>query len=284
MSDNQPFVVSRMDEDAARLRARFQELGYLFFKRYVAEAACKELLDELVAQTGERVSLDAASALPALRGDPFVESDPHWDDVYPRIQALEEFHGFFHSEHMLDLMRLVSGSEVFVYPMKMARISTPGKIGFETPPHQDAYSHHAGPTMAGIWVALHHISSEMGRVKVLPGSHKGGVRKVFTAAGVGGVQCEIHPHETTWHVADSDPGDVLIFHSATVHKAEPNITASTVRMSVDTRFCDYGAPVFSTNLEPHHGWRIEGLDWDRVYRGWQRRDFQYYWRDYPNLF
>ncbi|MEE4144431.1 MAG: phytanoyl-CoA dioxygenase family protein [Halieaceae bacterium] len=284
MSDNQPFVVSRPDEDAALLRARFQELGYLFFKRYVAEATCAGLLDELVAQTGERVSLEPASGLPALQGRPFVESDPDWDDVYPRIQALEGFHSFFHSEHMLDLMRLVSGSEVFVYPMKMARISTPGKVGYETPPHQDAYSHHAGPTMAGIWVALHRISAEMGRVKVLPGSHKGGVRKVFTAAGVGGVQCEIYPDETTWHVADSDPGDVLVFHSATVHKAEPNLTARTVRMSVDTRFCDHGAPVFFTNLEPHHGWRIEGLDWDRVYRDWQRPDYQYYWKDYPNLF
>jgi hypothetical protein len=284
MPDNQPFVVSHLDEDAAKLRARFQELGYLFFKRYVAESTCNGLLGELVEQTGERVSLDPATGLPALLGRPFVESDPDWDEVYPRIQALEAFHSFFHSEHMLGLMRLVSGSEVFVYPMKMARISTPGKVGYETPPHQDAYSHHAGPTMAGIWVALHRISPEMGRVKVLPGSHKGGVRKVFTAAGVGGVQCEIYPDETTWHVADSDPGDVLIFHSATVHKAEPNVTAGTVRMSVDTRFCDHGAPVFSTNLEPHHGWRIEGLNWDRVYRDWQRPDYQYYWKNYPNLF
>ena len=284
MSDNQPFVISTIDEGAVLLRARFQELGYLFFKRYAPESACAHLLDSLVAQTGKRVSLDYDSGLPVLKGQPFVESDPDWDDVYPRVQALEAFHSFFHSEHMLDLMRLVSGCEVLVYPMKMARTSTPGKIGFETPPHQDAYSHHAGPTMAGIWVALHGISSSMGRVKVLPGSHKGGVRKVFQAAGVGGVQCEIYPDETTWHVADSDPGDVLIFHSATVHKAEPNVTDSTVRMSVDTRFCDYGAPVFSTNLEPHHGWRIKNLNWDRVYRDWQSSDYQYYWTDYPHLF
>ena len=124
----------------------------------------------------------------------------------------------------------------------------------------------------------------MGRVKVLPGSHKGGVRKVFTAEGVGGVQCEIYPEETCWHVADSEPGDVLIFHSATVHRAEPNITEGTVRMSVDTRFCDYGAPVFSTNLEPHHGWRIDGLDWDHVYCNWQDTELQYYWLNYPELF
>ena len=284
MSDNQPFVVSSIDEGPARLRARFQELGYLFFKRLVAGDTCDRLLASLVAQTDDQITLDPASGLPALRGRPLVESDADWDTIYPRIQSLEDFHSFFHSEPVLDLMRLVAGTEVFVYPMKMARISTPGKIGYETPPHQDAYSHHAGPTMAGIWVALHNISAPMGRVKVLPGSHKGGVRRVFTAAGVGGVQCEIYPGETTWHVSDSDRGDVLIFHSTTVHKAEPNTTDTTVRISVDTRFCDYGAPVFSTNLEPHHGWRIEGLNWDRVYRNWQSRDYQYYWRDYPHLF
>jgi len=284
MDENQAFVVSSREEDEATLRARFQDLGYLFFKRYVAPQTCQTLLEALVNQTGGQVSLDDRDGLPRLRGRPFVESDPDWDTIYPRIQALEAFHGFFHRPELLALMQRITGCDAFVYPMKMARISTPGKVGFETPPHQDAYSHHAGPTMAGIWVALHPITAAMGRVKVLPGSHRGGVRRVLPAAGVGGVQCEIYPDETCWHVSDSDPGDVLIFHSATVHKAEPNVTGSTVRMSVDTRFCDYGARVFSTNLEPHHGWRIAGLDWEFIYRDWQRSEYQYYWRDYPALF
>jgi len=284
MSDTQPFVISSIEEGQIQLQARFQELGYLFFKRYVAAEDCDRMLASLVAQTDGQVSLDTAVGLPRLEGRPFVETDPDWDVIYPRIQSLEAFHSFFHTAKVLELMRLVSGSEVFVYPMKMARISTPDKIGHETPPHQDAYSHHAGPTMAGIWVALHAMNAAMGRVKVLPGSHKGGVRKVFTAEGVGGVQCEIYPDETCWHVADSDPGDVLIFHSGTVHRAEPNTTGHTVRMSVDTRFCDYGAPVFSTNLEPHHGWRIDGLNWEFIYRDWQVKQLQYYWLDYPELF
>ena len=181
-------------------------------------------------------------------------------------------------------MQVVTGSTPFVYPMKMARISTPGKVGFETPPHQDAHSHHAGPTMAGFWVALHPITADMGRVKVLPESHKKGVRPVYSTQGVGGVQCEIYEDETIWHVSDFDAGDVLIFNSCTVHKAEPNTTADAVRISVDTRFCDHGAPVFSTNLEPHHGWRIEGLNWPSIYNGWKDPQLQYYWRDYPYLF
>ena len=181
-------------------------------------------------------------------------------------------------------MEIVTGAPVFVYPMKMARISTPGKIGFETPPHQDAHSHRAGPTMAGFWVPLHDVSEPMGRVKVLPKSHKLGVRPVFNTQGVGGVQCEIYENETTWHVSDVEAGDVLIFHSCTVHRAEPNTTSEAVRISVDTRFCDHGAAVFSTNLDPHHGWRIEGLDWPSIYSGWQNSQYQYYWRDYPGLF
>jgi hypothetical protein len=45
-----------------------------------------------------------------------------------------------------------------------------------------------------------------------------------------------------------------------------------------------GAPVFSTNLEPHHGWRIGHLCWDNIYAGWNAQQYHYYWKDYPNLF
>ena len=138
--------------------------------------------------------------------------------------------------------------------------------------------------MAGIWVALHDAKEGMGRLKLLPGSHKDGVRKVFQADGVGGVQCEIFEHETIWHVSDVAQGDVIIFHSCCIHKAEPNTANNAARLSIDTRFCDYGAAVFSTNLEPHHGWRIDGLDWDNIYQNWQDTKLQYYWQDYPNLF
>ncbi len=280
---NQPFVVSCANESPQALRERFAQWGYLYIKQYVPAAQCESLLDTLLREAAGHICRDGMNP-PRLQGQPFFETDPAWDEIYPKIQSLEAFHSFFHQRHVLNLMETVTGTEAFVYPMKMARISTPGKIGFETPPHQDAHSHHAGPTMAGFWVALHPVTQAMGRVKVLPGSHTRGVRPVFRTQGVGGVQCEIYDDETIWHVGNFDVGDVLIFHSCAVHKAEPNTTSDTVRISIDTRFCDHGAPVFSTNLEPHHGWRIEGLDWPSIYSGWQDTQHQYYWRDYPNLF
>ena len=283
ISANRPYVVSSLDEDTRVLRERFNDWGYLYIKRYIPLLDCERLLDAVLLACDPYIRGNASSS-PHLEGEPFFETDPVWDEIYPKIQSLEAFHTFFHQQHVLNLMEIVTGAPVFVYPMKMARISTPGKIGFETPPHQDAHSHHAGPTMAGFWVPLHDVSEPMGRVKVLPKSHKLGVRPVFNTQGVGGVQCEIYENETTWHVSDVEAGDVLIFHSCTVHRAEPNTTSEAVRISVDTRFCDHGAAVFSTNLDPHHGWRIEGLDWPSIYSGWQNSQYQYYWRDYPGLF
>jgi hypothetical protein len=283
MSNDQPLIESRADEPPYALRMRFQQYGYLYFRRYVRAQKCDALLQDILQCLSPYVACDDTEQRPVLRGEPFFETDPVWDEVYPRIQSLHSFHNFFHQEDIQQLMRMVVNDEIFVYPMKMGRIATPRKIGYETPPHQDAHSHQAGPTMAGMWVALHDVKEGMGRLKLLPGSHQQGVRKVLQAEGVGGVQSEIFPGEDTWHVSDVEQGDVIIFHSCCVHRAEPNTTQETVRLSVDTRFCDYGAPVFVTNLDPHHGWRIDGLDWERIYQKWDDTELQFYWQDYPNL-
>jgi ectoine hydroxylase-related dioxygenase (phytanoyl-CoA dioxygenase family) len=280
---NRELVTSRPEEADAVLRERFAEYGYLFFREFVNAEDCNGLLREIISVSEPHVVLDEGAASPQLKGQPFFETDATWDEVYPRVQGLERFHSFFHTAKMTEMQRRLLDAEPFVYPMKMARISTPRKIGYETPPHQDAHSHQAGPTMAGLWVALHDVSADMGRLKVLAHSHQRGVRPVFEAEGVGGVQCEIYPDETEWHVSDYRRGDLLIFHSCTVHKAEPNLAPEAVRVSVDTRFCDYGAPVFRTNIEPHHGWRIPGLDWESIYRDWRSDQLQYYWQDYPHI-
>jgi hypothetical protein len=276
-------VISSIDEAGDSLRERFQHYGYLYFKNYVAARHCEQLLGELLGVLAPHIGFDQIQGHPVLNGEPFFETDPVWDEVYPKVQSLESFHSFFHNRHIESLMETVVNDRVFVYPIKMARIATPGKLGYETPPHQDAHSHQAGPTMAGIWVALHDMQEQMGRLQVLPYSHRRGVRDIMPASGVGGVQCEIFDDEQCWHVNDYNKGDVIIFHSCCVHKSEPNTAQTASRMSVDTRFCDYGAPVYISNLEPHHGWRIKSLNWESIYQQWQNPELQYYWQDYPAI-
>ena len=277
----EPLIISSLEETPETLRARFQELGYLHIKNVVNKTRCDALMHEIISTLPNDIHFDKTRKLPILTGAPFFETDPTFDTAYPKIQALPSFQNIFHEEPILSLMELVVNKEVFIYPMKMARLSTPKKLGFETPPHQDAHSHQSGDTMAGIWIPLHDVSSTMGRLMVLPYSHKLGVRPVHEANGVGGVQCEIYDNETTWHVSDVEQGDVIIFHACCVHKAEPNTSNDVVRISIDTRFCDYGAPVFTSNLAPHHGWRIPDLNWETIYKNWNDEPNQYYWKDYP---
>ena len=279
-----PFRESFATESPIELRRKFSEDGYLFLKGAIDPSLCTSLLKIMIAVVKGELEMPEGSWSPVLVGDPFVETDKTWDRIYPKLQSLEAFHQFFHTSDVLTLMSRILDADPFVYPMKMARIATPRKSGFETPPHQDAYSHHAGPTMAGIWVALHDVDETMGRLAILDRSHLKGVREVVHSPGVGGVQCKIFSEEKLWHVSNVECGDVILFSSQTVHRAEPNTSENRVRVSVDTRFCDYGSPVFSTNLEPHHGWRIDRLNWEYIYKNWKEKTLKYYWLNYENVF
>lgn len=279
----QPFISSSLTETTESLQEKFQTWGYLYLEGALQASLCQHLLDNILVQLAPHVAWSSEKGHPILKSEPFFETDPLFDELYPKIQSLESFHGFFHHPELTKLMQLTAGEEPFVYPMKMARIATARKIGYETPPHQDAHSHQAPESMCGMWVALHNVKEDMGRLMVLPKSHTKGVRPIHHAQGVGGVQCEIYEDETVWHCNNVKQGDVIIFHACCVHKAQPNTSDVAVRISTDTRFCDYGAPLFSSNLYPHHGWRIPNMDWASLYEGWQDESLTYYWKNYPAI-
>jgi len=140
MSSNEALIPSGADEPAQALQQRFQRDGYLYFKRQVAPEKCASLLQDFLHCLTPHIDYDQAPGSPVFRGEPFFETDPIWDEVYPRMQSLYEFHNFFHQDDIQQLMQTLAGEQVFVYPMKMGRIATPKKIGYETPPHQYRYA------------------------------------------------------------------------------------------------------------------------------------------------
>jgi hypothetical protein len=73
-------------------------------------------------------------------------------------------------------------------------------------------------------------------------------------------------------------GDVLLFHSHTVHAARPNISDGALRISADYRFQSASLPVVADSLQPHMG----RLRWDDVYADWpEPGDLRFYWRRLP---
>jgi hypothetical protein len=72
-------------------------------------------------------------------------------------------------------------------------------------------------------------------------------------------------------------GDVLIFHSLTVHEALPNLS-DQLRISLDCRFQNYrravnpGVLVFAGSGK---------RSWESIYAPWQWDDLKYYWKRFP---
>src|SRR5947199_356238 len=79
--------------------------------------------------------------------------------------------------------------------------------------------------------ALSDCPREMGTLTAAEGTHAHGVYDFQPAFGAGGLEV-VDPLVGRWVGGDFQAGDVLIFHSLTVHKALPNLT-DRLRMSMD---------------------------------------------------
>ncbi len=138
--------------------------------------------------------------------------------------------------------------------------------------HQDlGYFHLEGERICTTWVPLDDVDAETGAVSYLRGSHRTGLvhrpNWFVVDDPLPGADGEPVPH-----VADDDPrfvrfdvrpGDVVVHHAATLHRAGPNRSTDRRRRAVSVRYCGDG----TTHLlrpgspgKPHHDGPLHGAD------------------------
>jgi ectoine hydroxylase-related dioxygenase (phytanoyl-CoA dioxygenase family) len=125
-----------------------------------------------------------------------------------------------------------------------------------------------------MWMPLVDCPAELGGLAVLAGSHTLGILPVHAATGAGGIGITTDKLGLSWHTSNFAAGDILLFHSHTIHKALPNVTSNRLRISVDYRYQGVSQPIVEDGLYPHYG----RLTWEEIYQGWARQDLQYYWQ------
>ncbi len=275
MSDMRPFTdSSALLGQPAALRTRMQQDGYLFLPGLLPTAAVGEVYDAIMAICKACQWVDSEGH---AQGEPRLEGRPEFWEVYDRVQSLESFHALAHRPELLNLIEILVQERPFLQPRNIARISFPNAQHFTTPPHQD-YVHIQGtPTVYTSWIPLCACPQELGGVAVLAGSHVHDILPVHKANGAGGLGIDTDQLALPWHTSDYEQGDVLLFHSHTVHKALPNRTPNQLRISVDYRYQGVSGAIVEDGLLPHYN----RLGWEKIYAGWQRPDLQYYWRDLP---
>ena len=105
--------------------------------------------------------------------------------------------------------------------------------GTHDPPHQDNYYFKLEPcNVASVWVAVDPIDQENGTLRYVAGSHRAGVRPHGRTDILGfsqGVTDYTEADEEKEVALSLKPGDALIHHGWTIHRADPNTSTTRHR-------------------------------------------------------
>jgi len=270
-------------DDPEALRERAQTDGYLFFKKFLPVEPLLELRQRML-EILNGVGWIAAGhdlmegVLDEEGVNRFADEEMRPDTgsplkIYHAVQKLELFHSLPHHPKFIALYRTLFGEDVLPHPRHIARLMSNHRTVSTTPPHQDFIYIQGAKQTWTCWFPVGNCPRTLGGLSVLRGSHHKGVVGVRPAKGAGGLASLVCPDQVDWVEGDYEIGDILTFHSCTVHKALRCQQRDRVRLSCDVRFQAASAPIDQSSLNPHGP-----FDWDELYQGWKNPDVQYYWK------
>jgi len=274
-----PFLESNdilADDDA--LRSRADRDGYLFLRNLVDGEPILKARRAIASTLQEAGWIDAGSDPSEAKTCHLARiagTDEH-KPVYDRVQKLESFHSLAHNHALFRIARVLLGPDVLLQPSNIARFIFPNSLDYTTPPHQDFIHIQGSPDVWTAWLPLGDCPHNLGGLSLLVGSHKVGVLPVSRALGTGGLRTHTESVEAAWVSSSFALGDVLFFHSHTVHQGLPNLSGDRLRLSVDFRYQRASDPVMDKMLEPHQ----YRLSWEDVYADWKSDRYQYYWKKF----
>jgi hypothetical protein len=272
--------VESSDLNPRTLRSSIRQKGYVLIRQLLPRDAVDTLLAEvtqILSTSGwllpghdpvERVANIAAAC-----GDP----DPGFKQTYQKVFNLATFHALPHHPQLKRAMKMLVGDRLLVHPKPIGRLIFPNCERLTVHAHQDYRFMGGDPECFTVWIPLHDCPIEVGPLRVMEGSHRFGFQKhedenlhvpeIQVDGTDGGV----------WVGGQINAGDVLMFHSLTVHAASPNLSKQ-LRLSLDCRFQDYQRVLNPSNLA--FGGE-SGKSWEKTYSGWPSDALKYYWKQLP---
>lgn len=275
----QPFVDSSdIAGSPAALAERMRRDGYLFMPGLLPRAAIANVQRQVGAIVQDAGWLRKDQPVEAAEADPTgfcVDPQPAYLEVLRRINRLEDYHALKHHPALIGFLERLLGGEILAHPRVLMRNIFPAREEFTTKSHQD-YPNVQGTTeVYTAWMPLIDIPMDVGPLQVAPGTHGGEIYDFHIGAGAGGIEIT-EPFAGRWVSGGFRQGDVLFFHSLTVHKGVPN-RSTKLRMSMDVRYQLLSEPFNIDNANADG----QPLAWDDIYAGWHSDALQYYWKRRP---
>lgn len=213
----------------------FDEDGFVAVPQFCNPAELSSIESALASFIDEKVS-----QLPAE--DVFYE-DKSKPESLKQIQSMHLHNDFFASFMNSSPKRLAE--ELLGEPVvgkNLQYFNKPPGTGQATPAHQDGYYFTLKPCRAlTMWMALDPVDEENGCVRYLRGSHLDGMRPHGRTQTLGFSQgiVDYGKNETREEVpCPAQPGDLLVHHALTVHRADANLSRTRSRRALG--FIFYG--------------------------------------------
>jgi len=256
--------------------------GYVLIRDLLPSGDLERLLAgiaQIVSEAGWLIPghdiLERVANPSAACGDP----DPSFKRVYEQVFSLESFHAMAHHPALRQVMELLVGPRVLVHPKSIGRLIFPKSERFLVHAHQDHRGIGGDAESFTAWMPLHDCPAELGPLQILEASHRFGLQNTGSERGFLPVNMA---RGSGWVGGPLNAGDVLIFHSLTVHAATPNVS-DRVRISLDCRFQDYRRAINPAALV-FPGSEAGGRSWIKTYAGWHSGELQYFWKRLPLRF
>jgi ectoine hydroxylase-related dioxygenase (phytanoyl-CoA dioxygenase family) len=265
------------DLTADTLQGQIDSRGYALIRGAIPTTVVSNVLTDVTAVLSDAGWLSGSSSpesrLPA-EGASYGDPDPQFKSVYQQVFNLESLHALPHQSSLACIMRMLTGDDVIVHPKPIGRLIFPNCERLVVRAHQDYEFMKGDPEFYTIWIPLHDCTIEQGSLRILEGSHRFGMLDhQREGLHVPELQLDSTTNEQ-WVSGTVNAGDVLIFHSYTVHAANPNVSRS-MRISLDCRFQSVHRELNPSNLVFAGD---SGKSWEKTYAGWSSTALQYYWK------
>lgn len=211
------------------LKKSFEENGYVFISNFLTKEEVKEINNELKSFIERKSEL-----LPAGHVMYEINNDR---STLKQMQDLNLYDIFFENillnSKFAEIASFLLGEDVVGKTLEY--FNKPPRIGKPTPPHQDAYYFAINPVSAlTMWMALEDVDEENGCLHYIKGSHLKGMRPHGRTQTKGFSQgiTDYGKVEDVEIGFPARPGDLLIHHALTIHRADGNKSDNRTRKAM----------------------------------------------------
>jgi phytanoyl-CoA hydroxylase len=237
---------------------QFDQDGYTILRQVLSPAeveGAREAMQELVDREAHKL-LQQGLISNLMEDEPFETRflrlyQNHLDkapDYRPELHLAGLFPLFFNSK-VLDIVEILLGSEIRLYPNYTARPKLPQHAKTLVLWHQDGgYTEFNSPEaankdvsqmrMVNVWSPLVPVNRHNGCMQFVPGTHRLGVVPHEEKQYYLEIAREyLKPREADAVDVELEPGDIVLFHNLLFHRGLPNLSQG-IRWSLDWRYQD----------------------------------------------